>query len=622
MRAVSTTLTFFAFSFAAIAAYFASNLAVKWVEKVSVSTIEKLIAIEGHEWASVQADGLQVILEGEAPSEAARFKVLTAAGSIVEAARVIDSFSITATVELEAPEFSVEILRNAAGISIIGLIPESDDIAGTLSVVSKIAADLPVTNFLETADYPKPTSWSAAMSFALLALERLDRSKISVTKDRVQIQAIGNSVAEKIKLESELTRRTPINIRAEISINAPRPVITPFTLRFRKDSKSAQFDACSADSDTAAKSILAAAVAAGLTGEKKCRQGLGVPSPMWSDAAVSSISALNKINGGTITMSDADITITALEGTDPALFDLVASQLDADLPEIFSLQKIFPVTEEVIEGQTLVKFTATLTPEGQAQIRGPVRNALALHTLSSFSDATFGKDRVLLATNMRENLPAGWSIRVLASLAALGELESGVIIIEPRSINIKGRTGNKAARTKISQVLLNRLGNETNFKLDVRYLEELDPLASMLNPNECIAEIKRIVTSQKISFEPSSTTLDGASQKTITALAEVFDSCLEAVIEIGGHTDSQGREIMNLNLSQSRADEVLIALRGARVKMKTLTSVGFGESQPIADNETEEGREANRRIVFRLVPPKSIETETPVEFEEKKDEQN
>ena len=73
MKAVSTTLTFFAFSFAAIATYSASKLAVKWVEKVSVSTIEELIAIEGHEWASVQADGLQVILEGEAPSAAARF---------------------------------------------------------------------------------------------------------------------------------------------------------------------------------------------------------------------------------------------------------------------------------------------------------------------------------------------------------------------------------------------------------------------------------------------------------------------------------------------------------------------------------------------------------------------
>jgi OOP family OmpA-OmpF porin len=199
MRAVSATLTFFAFSFAAIVAYFASNLAVRWVEKISVSAIEELITIEGHEWASVQADGLHVILEGEAPSEAARFKVLAAAGSIVEAARVIDSFTITAAVELEAPEFSVEILRNAAGISIIGLIPASDSIDDTLKIISKIAADLPVTNFLETADYPKPPSWSAAMSFALLALERLNRSKISVTKERVHIQAIGNSVAQKNK---------------------------------------------------------------------------------------------------------------------------------------------------------------------------------------------------------------------------------------------------------------------------------------------------------------------------------------------------------------------------------------------------------------------------------------
>jgi prophage endopeptidase len=71
-------------------------------------------------------------------------------------------------------------------------------------------------------------------------------------------------------------------------------------------------------------------------------------------------------------------------------------------------------------------------------------------------------------------------------------------------------------------------------------------------------------------------------------------------MEIGGHTDSQGREEMNLGLSQSRADAVLNGLLARGVLVSNLTARGYGETRPIADNETEEGRERNRRIEFRL----------------------
>ena len=53
------------------------------------------------------------------------------------------------------------------------------------------------------------------------------------------------------------------------------------------------------------------------------------------------------------------------------------------------------------------------------------------------------------------------------------------------------------------------------------------------------------------------------------------------------------------------------ALRGARVKLKSLTAEGYGETQPIGDNSTEEGREANRRIEFRLLTPVTIEEPAP-----------
>lgn len=74
-------------------------------------------------------------------------------------------------------------------------------------------------------------------------------------------------------------------------------------------------------------------------------------------------------------------------------------------------------------------------------------------------------------------------------------------------------------------------------------------------------------------------------------------------LEIQGHTDSQGREEMNQNLSQARAQSVLNELRARRVVTSTFAAKGYGESTPIADNGTEDGREANRRIEFKLIRP-------------------
>ena len=602
MKFISVMLFAAAFALAGLGAYFAAGMIVTWIENSSANAVKKQLRMEGYSWASVQTYGLQVILEGDAPSEAERFKALAAAGTTVEAARVIDNFTIQDSRPPIAPKFSVEILRNDTSISLIGLIPTFANNKNFRNRILRIANDLPVADFMETANYPEPDNWSSAISFALLALERLERSKISVSADHVKILAIGDSAEQKSKLFEELTRRTPQNIKSSISISSPRPVITPFTLRFRITPDGASFDACSADSSKAAKLILNAAKAAGLKNNSTCRQGLGVPSPMWGKAAALSITALAKIGSGSVTLSDADVTLTAAEGTDLILFDKVTNRLGADLPEVFALKKVLLVEVVQDNGQeTPLEMIATLSPEGQVQVRGFVNDAQAKRTLEAFAYAIFGTEDVFLSTKMQKNLPNAWLVRIMASLAALGELDSGIVNVTPSTILVSGVTGNMASKTQISQILLDKIGNAAEFQLDVTYLEQLDPLAKMQSGPECVAEIGALVAKNKITFEPGSTTLDSNSQNTIEAIAEVFTRCLEAPIEVGGHTDSQGREEMNLNLSQSRANAVLNALRSARVKLKSLTSMGYGETQPIADNATELGREANRRIAFSLV---------------------
>jgi hypothetical protein len=104
----------------------------------------------------------------------------------------------------------------------------------------------------------------------------------------------------------------------------------------------------------------------------------------------------------------------------------------------------------------------------------------------------------------------------------------------------------------------------------------------------------------KIVFEPGSVEITEAAGEILDRIAEILPDCLHVPMEIGGHTDSQGREEMNLGLSQSRADAVLNGLLARGVLVSNLTARGYGETRPIADNDTEEGRERNRRIEFRL----------------------
>ena len=73
------------------------------------------------------------------------------------------------------------------------------------------------------------------------------------------------------------------------------------------------------------------------------------------------------------------------------------------------------------------------------------------------------------------------------------------------------------------------------------------------------------------------------------------------VIRVEGHTDSQGDDAYNLELSQRRAQAVVDYLVGKGVDRARLQAKGFGEARPLADNRTRDGRAENRRVVFTII---------------------
>lgn len=104
-----------------------------------------------------------------------------------------------------------------------------------------------------------------------------------------------------------------------------------------------------------------------------------------------------------------------------------------------------------------------------------------------------------------------------------------------------------------------------------------------------------------ISFQTGSVELTPESATTIANIAQILLDNPTARIEVGGHTDSDGLPEENELLSQSRAEAVVTALVAQGVESERLDAVGFGDTQPIASNETGEGKARNRRIEFLLL---------------------
>lgn len=592
------------FAAAAGICYTAAGFVVSGIESTSERSVRNALDDATLSWAEVQANGLQVFLSGRAPTEAERFKAVSTAGTVVDTARVIDQMTVKDTGSLTPPRFSIEILRNDRGISLIGLIPAATDRAVLVNTLASLMGEGQVADLLESADYPAPDTWDVTLSYAIDALKSLPRAKLSIQSGQLSINAMSDSAEEKRRLETDLARRTPSGVRLAMQITAPRPVITPFTLRFVLAEQGTRFDACSADTEETRSRIIAAANVAGYSGKANCTIGLGVPSPNWGRAVELAIGAIKELGGGTVTFADADVALVARLGTKPALFDKVVGELENALPDVFALSTELPRPKEAGAGPA--DFTATLSPEGLVQLRGRLTDELARTATESLAKARFGSQSVTMAARVAENLPTGWPLRVLAGIEALALVTHGEVTVTPDTIAVTGATGNPDTSAEISRLLVAKLGEGQRFDIAVTYEKKLDPVLSIPKPEECEAEVQAIVAAQKINFEPGSATPVADAKGILDDVAETLKKCSDMQMEIGGHTDSQGREEMNKDLSQARANAVLLALRERRVISVDLTAVGYGESQPIANNGTEEGRETNRRIEFKLLNAKPV----------------
>ena len=114
-------------------------------------------------------------------------------------------------------------------------------------------------------------------------------------------------------------------------------------------------------------------------------------------------------------------------------------------------------------------------------------------------------------------------------------------------------------------------------------------------------EPSKVFTLNNVYFDVDKATIKPESYKQLDELVELMKLKKGMEIEIAGHTDNTGSKEHNLKLSQARAEAVKNYLVKKGISAKRIVAKGYGDSEPIATNDTPEGRAKNRRIEVRII---------------------
>lgn len=246
------------------------------------------------------------------------------------------------------------------------------------------------------------------------------------------------------------------------------------------------------------------------------------------------------------------------------------------------------------------RFKATKAENGAVDLSGWVPTEDDRTRVYGEAEALFGERLRRKEVKVAPGAPDGnWDDVISLHLPELDSLDTGTFTLNDRQALLRGLVGDTAVRDRINTVVS---GLPTDY---IGAANITVPNAAAANAGTvqdaalCQGLFNQIKGDARINFASGKAEIRGAgSFDLLNNLVSAANQCQTFQIVIEGHTDSEGAEDYNQYLSEQRANAVRAYLADNGVSVDRLSAVGKGETEPVASNDTPQGKAANRRIDF------------------------
>lgn len=460
-----------------------------------------------------------------------------------------------------------------------------------------------------------PSGWQEALMLSLSELAKLETGDLKLNKFDVQLDGLAadTAVADGVRRTVRAQYPTGYKVDDDIKVKAPElPIASPFTFTLFQAADTMVLKGY-VKSEEQRQRFLArlASLFPTMTIDDQLSVAKGAPVDFGA-AFMSVIDLLPKLENGRLEIIDTDLTLSGMSA-DRSFVDGFVARPQA-LPEGFEW-----IGKVSFDDSQLKAEEAKAAQEAEdKRLAAEKAEAETLAAEKAAEEARLAKEALLAKEAEAARLAAE---KAEAEAAEKAKAEAEAARIEAEKAEAKKAEEERLAAEKAEEERMAALKaeeekaktpekevtseeelaekrkwltpNETEKRLDTLYKE-----SAAVNAKECQLLMNSIVRGSAIRFGVNSSVIKPDSYEVLKKVETVASRCTNTIIRIEGHTDSDGSEGYNLELSKRRAQAVINYLTKNGIPLERLDAKGNGEKKPVASNATSKGKALNRRIEF------------------------
>lgn len=479
--------------------------------------------------------------------------------------------------------------RDGANIVVEGYAPTAEAAAANVAEAAKLGTVEDKQQIAPGA----PETYAAAAAYGIQSLATLTKGSASLTDAALAISGEAPNLSAKLDVDANVPAAAPEGVKVSAKVTAP--VIANYKWQAVK---SVGGTTLSGFVPTVQAKALSVRKAASVAEPVRDAQTLGAGAPgNYAAVVTAGLDALKPLTKGSATLDDKMLTVVG-----------VAPDLGVELKVESALRK--------------AGFRSDITSPAISPYVWKAEKTADAMTISGLAPSAEMKSfNVKKASNTNANVtdqqtlangaPANYSGATVAGLSALGRLVSGTAEFADGKLTVVGAAATQDIKSEVENAL--SLAGHANTitapeaaapvvePAPAPAVVEPAPAVQVVVPDLCSELVKRVIGPRYVNFETNSAVIAGNTSAELDEVLFVAQTCPAVRFGVDGHTDSRASDAYNQTLSEARAASVRSWMIERGITTDRFEAQGFGETKPLADNNTEEGRALNRRIEIRAL---------------------